>query len=101
MMRKMKKPKTALLILLLILDLGSITCLMVKASINNAASSSYFAKSALTAEASSLPSPFAVAAYIVGFVAVLGALLSLYLYNRSRKSRTVRLPSGERFWAID
>ena len=48
----------------------------------------------------SLPSPFVVAAFIVGLVAVFGALLSFY-WGRHRGKQVSRGRVGERFWAID
>ena len=52
------------------------------------------------AKSSSLPSPFVVAAWIVGLVAFFGALLSIYLHGR-RGNKSVGSSVVERFWVID
>ncbi|MGA2385049.1 MAG: hypothetical protein ABSG33_00780 [Candidatus Bathyarchaeia archaeon] len=52
------------------------------------------------AKSSPLPSPFVVAAWIVGLVAFFGALISIYLHGR-RGNKSVGSRVVERFWAID
>ena len=55
---------------------------------------------ATSAATTSQPSPFVVAAFIVGLVAVFGALFSLYS-ERRRGKHASRGRVVERFWAID
>ena len=92
----MKKPVVVLLVFLLA-TVSSFTELVSACLLSNP---SVLPQSALTVKSASLPSPLTVAAWIVGLVAVFGALLSLGLRGRhTRQADTKRV--GERFWAID
>ena len=91
----MKKPVVVLLVFLLA-TVSSFTELVSACLLSNP---SVLPQSALTVKSASLPSPL-TAAWIVGLVAVFGALLSLALRGRhTRQADTKRV--GERFWAID
>jgi hypothetical protein len=91
----MKKPIVALLIFLLFVDV-SVT-VFVGARLSNPPVAP---QPELTAKSSSLPSPLSVAAWIVGLVAVFGALLSLALHGRHTSQADAK-SIRERFWAID
>jgi hypothetical protein len=92
----MKKPIVTLLIFLLVADV----CVTVFVGARLTSNPSIPPQSELTAKSSSLPSPLTVAAWIVGLVAVFGALLSLAL-RRRQTSQADAKRVGERFWAID
>ncbi len=93
---KMKKPFVALLAFLSVAAISG-TVLVCACSTPEPAG---LVQPALSAKSSSLPSPLIVAAWIVGLVAVFGALLSLIL-RRRRTSHAEPKRVGERFWAID
>ncbi|MGO8805968.1 MAG: hypothetical protein ACLQO7_05115 [Candidatus Bathyarchaeia archaeon] len=93
---KMKKPIVALLIFLFVAVVAATFvaggCLT---------SNPYeLPQTTLTVRSPSLPSPLTVAAWIVGLVAVFGALLSLALRGRHTNQANPKRV-GERFWAID
>ena len=54
---------------------------------------------AISAATTPQPSPFVIAAFIVGLVAVFGALFSLHTGRRGKHASRGRVV--ERFWAID
>jgi hypothetical protein len=98
---KMRKPVIVFLVLLLAETISGMVLVYASSASNlfvppQAASS---AQSVVIAK-SSLPSPFTVAGWIVGLVAVFGALLSLLLRGR-HSSQAEEKRMGERFWAID
>lgn len=92
----MKKP-VVLLIVFLLAAVLSVTELAGACLLSNPP---VLCQSALSAKSTSLPSPLIVAAWIVGLVAVFGALLSFALRGgHTRQADAKRV--GERFWAID
>ena len=92
----MKKPVVALLIFLLVVDISVTVFVSARLESNQLV----LPQSDLIAKTSPLPSPLTIAAWIVGLVAVFGALLSLALRGR-HTSQTNANRVGERFWAID
>lgn len=97
----MRKPVIVFLVLLLAETISGVVLVYASSDSNvsvlpQAASS---VESVAVAK-SSLPSPFTVAAWIVGLVAVFGAILSLLLRGR-HSSQAQEKRVGERFWAID
>ena len=98
---KMRKPVIVFLILLLAETISGLVLVYASSQFNvsvvpQAASPTL----SVISVKSSMPSPFTVAAWIVGLVAVFGALLSLFLRGRhSGQPEEKRV--GERFWAID
>jgi hypothetical protein len=99
---KMKKPVIVLLVMLMVATLSDIVLVRASSPSNLSVLSQPTSPSqaAPSIKSSSLPSPLTVAAWIIGLVAVFGALLSFCLRGR-HTSQTENKRVAERFWAID
>ena len=99
---KMKKPVIALLLMLMVAALSNIVLIHANSPSSLPVQSKPVSQpqDAPSVKSSSLPSPLTVAAWIIGLVAVFGALFSFCLRGR-RTSQTGNKRVGERFWAID
>jgi len=98
---KMRKPVIAFLILLLAETISGLVLVYASSQFNDSVLPQAASPTQpVISVKSSMPSPFTVAAWIVGLVAVFGALLSLFLRGR-HSSQPEKKRAGERFWAID